>query len=262
MDIYTPVDNRSVITLNTMISPYINAVVLATSLKDIIDAMFIHLPPQTAADLELRLRMHIRNNKDFSQQKQMAIDLSKKLIELYVCQRLPYFYSDDNKVFYYTREDLVQWYNSNPVFHHFIQQSPPETITVSINYNGIIKTSNISLSKDQLIGICFSLYGLNINHITLSSSLDNQLINPTIIVNSSLLYTTPITTPMNKLQRPYSVDVVQPDKSFRTLHFLNPEFIQGITSVSSWNQLPNNGINVLWKNLTQYTYDGIIDLTF
>lgn len=263
MNTYTPADDRARITLHYMIQPYLEAVTAATSLLEIVNAINKYLPTGLAHDTELRVRMLRIHNNDFISLQLRALDIPKEIIEIETSRELPSIVdADDNKFYYYMREDLVRWFRSSPTNAEYLQTPPEEIITVQIKHIDTVKTSALRLNQDQMIGIAYGLYALNDGRITLKSSITNVPVSITDIAEHALIYRLPIELATEKLKRPYTVDIIIPSKTAMRVHFQTPEFMQGILSVAKWYQLPNQGKDFLWKNLSQFTREGIIPLTF
>lgn len=263
MNTYAAADNRATTTLYHMIQPYSDAVTASTTLNEIVRAINQHLPPGLAYNTELRLRIFRVHNHDFITQKLRALEITKEIIEIETSRDLPAIVDrDDNKFYYYLREDLVNWFKSSPTNAEYLQTPPDEVITIQINYGDRVKTSALTLNQDQMIGIAYGLYGLNDGRVTLRSSITNAPVSINDIAEHALIYRLPIELATEKIKRPYSVDILTPNKTFMTVHFQSPEFMQGVLSVAQWYHLPNQGKDYLWRNLSQFTREGIIPLTF
>lgn len=267
MDIHIPTDSRSSVTLSQMITPYTYALSRATSIKQVTKAIIDNLPPGIAHNTELRIKM-IRGRDIFVKSDQAAT-IAVNLILSQVCKGLSTIHDNQgNREIYYMREDLIRWYNSDLLNAQYFDAPNEEIITIAIQYDNSIKTANMKLTEDQIIGIAYGLNGIvanatiNNNKVTIHSSITNDRIEIDNITNHAIIYSLPITLATEEFKRPYRIDVIQPNKSFITLHFITPEFIQGILSVVQWYQIPNGGNGILWKNLFQFTREGLIPLCF
>lgn len=263
MNTYTPADDRARTTLYYMIQPYLYAVTAARSLPEIVKAINQYLPPGLARDTELRIRIFRVHNHDFVNQQLRALDIAREIIEIETSRELPSVVdAEDNKFYYYMREGLIRWFRSSPTNAEYLQTPPEEIITIQIKYGDKVKISALRLNQDQMIGIAYGLYAFNDDRVTLHSSITNAPVSVSDIAEHALIYRLPIDLATEKLKRPYTVDILTPAKTFMRVHFQTPEFMQGILSVAQWYQLPNQGKDFLWKDLTQFTREGIVPLTF
>lgn len=261
MDQYLPVDNRAEITLNLLIQPVTEAVLKANNIKEVTQALGKHLPQQIAHQTELKIKM--LRNKTFNDGYKMQVDAQiKREILNHVCENLPFIKDEeDRKVYYYMREDIINWYDKlNEKSQEFFKKPEQELISITLSLGNQSKSSTMSLSEDQLIGIVYAIKSQLDSDIkvTLKSSLTNTEIDIDKISEHALIYKVPIELATEHLKRPYHIDVVK----VGTLYFVNPEFMQGILSVAQWYKLPNNGKDVMWSNLYKFTKEGLDPLTF
>lgn len=262
MNNYLPIDNRANTTLNLLLEPFMNSLSAAQNVKDIVETLTTYLPPGIAHGAELRMRMN-RAIKDTIAQKQLVDEIVRNMIIMDICRGLPSVsYENDERHFYYMREDIIRWYESNSSNVPYFATPSEETITIEVKKNDIVKTSKLTLGEDQMIGIAYALNGLNNNNIQLQSSITGGPVAISDIVNHTLVYRLPITLATEEIKRPYRVDILDTTGVFLTTHFVTPEFMQGVLSVAYWSQLPNNGKDILWKNLYQFTREGLIPLNF
>lgn len=261
MDVYIPADNRAAITRDKLLEPYMRGIIASTSIKEVVAAMITHLPPVLAHETELRTRMHMVREHNFSEQKLRAMEIAEELLEMMVSHNLKaYSDRDGNRRYYYMREDIIRWFNSNPDYARYLPQPPQEIITIELKYNGKSKTSAMALNEDQMVGIVFALSGMKNDRVTLRSSITNQVVAVKDIAQHAISYLMgELAT--DRLKRPYRVGIKDPQGEFIDVHFLGPEFMQGVISVAQWYGLPDNGNNSLWRNLEQFTRDGIIPLS-
>lgn len=263
MDNHLPADSRASVTLDNLIVPFTAALNAATKLQEIIQAINTHLPPGVSYNTELRLRFNRGIANDVNLSKRLVSEIVRRVIGFYVSQNLPAMYDAEGvRHFYFMREDIIRWHQSEPLYANYFQAPQQEIITIEVRYDNDIRTSTMPLSEDQMVGIAYGLNGLKDNRVTLRSNITNNIVNISDISNHALIYRIPLTLATEKLKRPYQVDVLQPDGTFLTIQFINAEFMQGILSVVKWYRLPNQGKNVLWKNLAQFTREGMIPLEF
>lgn len=256
MDLYLPSDNRAEYTLNLILDPFIKDLYNSNSIKDITTSIVTYLPPGIAHEVELRFRMK-RDTKDVDLFKIHVDNVVRHIILSRVCIELPYIIIDDDRVCYYMREDILAWIDK----YHYFNYPPEEIITVSIQDN----RSELTLNKDQIIGMAYAINAANtlgLPKITLHSSVTKSDVSIHDIVEHALVYRLPITLATEQYKRPYRVDILQSDNNFLTINFKEPYFVQGLISVCHWLQIPNRGKNVIWKNLFQFTREGLIPLTF
>lgn len=258
-------DVRANQTLQRLLTSYDSAIEAAASIKEVTAAITKYLPPGLAYDVELRVKMFMMTNKEKSlvTWKRVARNVAHDLVRQRVCHGLPYTrVQADRPVIEYTREDIIKWFTLDTNNTKYFTAPEDETVTVEIKYGDKTKVRSLQLTEDQMIGIVYALVGLNDPRVTLTSSITQRPVEIKKIVNATPLYYNPIDVATEKLKRPYTIEVVQPDGTFKPLHFVNPEFIQGILSVAQWYGLPNQGRDILWKNLTQFTREGVISLEF
>jgi len=261
MDTYTPADTRASLTLKHMITPYTSVLSEATSIREITNAIIKYLPPGIAYGTELRVKMIRGENIIFLRNQASLITIG--IILRRVCEGLPSIITDEgNREIYYMREDLLRWYHSNPINAKYFMAPQDEIITVEIHTDDRIKTAVMKLTEDQMIGVAYGLNGMNDNKIILHSSITNAPVEIDKIVDHALIYRLPIILATERLKRPFSVEILRPDKLFITVYFVNPEFMQGVLSVAQWYKFPDNGNGILWKNLYQFTREGMIPLRF
>lgn len=295
MDICEPVDDRASVTLDRMITPYLNSILDSTSVKEIISAIITHLPPSIAHGVELRFRLFIMKEHNFNTQRLYVIELAHKLITARICKFFfdanvnlfnPMFTQnkntrkDKNNVVYgdivgdprkiFSREDVIKWFRSIPDCDKYLTIPTDEIITVEVKFGDHFNSNSLILTEDQIIGIAYGLNGIGKDNIILKSSITNNIISITNIIEHSLIYKLKILLATEKLKRPYQVDILQNNNklqsgqignnSYITIHFSNPEFMQGLLSVARWYQLPGDGKEILWKNLCKFTPGGNIPL--
>lgn len=263
MNIYSPADDRATTCFRILMQNFHTNINNSNTTNDIVNAIVTGLPFALAYLTELRLKFSLNNSKNIEEQKILTIDIAEYEVLSSICEGLPFVHdSNGSKLYYYMREDIVNWYNSSPGNINFFPNPQVEIITIQINHPTNPKTSNLKLNKDQIIGICYALDGINNNYITIRSSITNDVVNVSDIAQHALAYRLPIELATERLKRPFSVDILQSNNIFITLYFINPEFMQGIMSTAQWYNLENNGKNLLWKNLTQFTREGLISLVF
>lgn len=261
MHAYIPADDRATVTLFRLMEPYIKAVNTSVSIKELTKAIAYHFPFQCAHLIELRLRMELIHGYNPTRAKFLAIKFAEDSIIRSVCETLQReIDSDSNFRYYYMREDIIRWFESQPWRKEQFNKPEEEVITVEISSREKIKTRTLTLTEDQMIGITYGLTSMNDDRVVLYSSITENRVSISNIANHALIYRLPIDLATEKLKRPYSVDIVKADKTFQTLHFINPEFMQGVLSVAHWYGLPYNGKDILWKNLTEFTKQGVIPL--
>lgn len=255
MEDYHPLDSRARVTFNNLISNYLQAVSSASSIKDVVHAITQHLPPGVAHRTELRLKM-TRGKKSLDDIKEQAITVAQDTI----LSRL----GDKLLGRYYMREDVIRWYSENPV-----NLTPPtqESITITVKYNDLSKSSTMALNEDQMIGIAYGLNSFNKNPessftVALRSSITNSEVEVDQIAAHAEVYRMPITLATEELKRPYRVDIKDSENTYVTVRFINPEFMQGVLSAAMWHQLPQQGKGTLWKNLYQFTREALVPLEF
>jgi len=271
---YLPVDDRAEFTLNTLFKPFIDDILLCENIKEIIRVIITHLPFGIAYETELRIRMR-RDIINIPAQKHLVITILRNIILADICQNLVSIIHNDEKDIFYMKEDIVRWYKTNPIYIQYFPIPPSEIITIEITKNNITKTSKynaviiqdpsnleLTLTEEQIMGIAYAINAIKNNNIKLLSSITNGPISVSDIVEHSLIYRLPIILATEELKRPYRVDILQIDNSFLTVHFTTPEFMQGILSVANWCELSDNGKNILWKNLYQFTREGLLPLDF
>lgn len=262
MDSYLPADNRASTTLTVLLEPFMTPLFASENIKDIVRALTNHLPFGIAHEAELRMRMN-RAITEITARKQLVAEIVRNLIIMNVCRGSPFVTNEnEGRQFYYMKEEIVRWYESNPTIVEYFSVLPQETITIEVSKNNIVKTSNLTLGQDQMIGIAYALNGLKDHHIQLKSSITGEPVAVSDIADHALVYRLPITLATEEIKRPYRVDILQATGAFLTTHFITPEFMQGVLSVAYWAQLPNNGKDTLWKDLYQFTRDGLIPLEF
>lgn len=268
MNIYSPADDRAIITLEKLINPFINDINNSTNIKNIVDAIVTNFPYGFAHQIELRMRFQFntaaltegRINTDV---RNTIIDIAKHVLLQRICDDLPMLHdAEGNRQYYYMREDVISWYNSDALNVNYFAVPDTETITIELHYPDTIETSNLTLNEDQIVGISYAMTKFIDNFITLRSSITNDFVNVNDIAEHALIYRLPITLASEELKRPYRVDIIQSNLVSITLHFNNPEFMQGIISVAQWHNLPNNGKDFLWTKLFQLTREGLIALEF
>lgn len=262
MDSYLPADNRASTTLTVLLQPFMTPLFASENVKDIVRALTNHLPLGIAHEAELRMRMNRAITK-IGDRKELVAEIVRNLIVMSVCRGFPFVTCEnEGRQFYYMKEDIIRWYESNPTIIQYFGVLPQETITIEVSNNNMVKTSNLTLGQDQMIGIAYALNGLKDHNIKLRSSITGQLVAVSDIAEHALVYRLPITLATEEIKRPYRVDIIQANGTFLTTHFITPEFMQGVLSVSYWSHLPNNGKNTLWKDLYQFTREGLIPLEF
>lgn len=262
MDSYLPADNRASATLTLFLEPFMTSLSTAENIKDIVRTLTNHLPPGIAHEAELRMRMN-RAITEITARKELVAKIVRNMIIMSVCRNLlSVSYGSEGRQFYYMKEDIIRWYESNPTNVQYFATPPQETITIEVSKNDIIKTSNLTLGEDQMIGIAYGLNGLKDHNIQLESSITGTPVAVSDIAEHALVYRLPITLATEEIKRPYRVDILQTTGAFLTTHFVTPEFMQGVLSVAYWAQLPNNGKDKLWKDLYQFTREGLIPLEF
>lgn len=129
-----------------------------------------------------------------------------------------------------------------------------ESITVTIIRKDMVNKFNLYLDHDRLVGIIFGLIGMKYYPEITSKT----LITLSISINDILdqwIYDIKL---KDKLSRPYSVDIINANGLFQTVYFTNIELVQGLSFVAKWYDLPDNGLDYLWNNLTK----GSIPITF
>jgi hypothetical protein len=246
MDIYKYADQRALLTLIKILAPYHQALTDTTSIKQITQVIIKHLPPSIAHNTELRVKM-IRG-QDILFKKEKTREIANDLIVSQICKELPAIYNQDgNREIYYIREDIINWYYSDPYNAKYLPPPEEENILIEIHHENNVKRSTMKLTEDQLIGIAYGLNAFADNKIILHSSIFLDPLDIKDITSHALIYKLPITLATEQLKRPFQVDILQPDTSFLTIHFITPQFMQGVLSVAQWYHLPNNGKNILWK---------------
>lgn len=262
MDSYLPSDSRAQITLDRFIQPLLTDLYASNNITEVVKAIVTNLPYGIAYDTELRMRFNLAIT-DIRERQVQVDNIARAMILLRVCDNLPAILdADENRIYYYMREDIIRWYNSDPINIDFFAVPDVEIITIEIHNDNETKTSNITLNEDQIIGIAYGLDALHDNHVTLRSSITNAVVAVSDIVQHALIYRLPITLATEELKRPFRVDILQADDIYLTIHFINPEFMQGVLSIAQWYHLPNNGKNFLWENLFQFTREALIELVF
>jgi hypothetical protein len=239
---YLPVDLRARTTFNSLFIDYVALMELdefrsiegiAKCLKIITD----HLPIGIAHKCELQFKIN-RYGASIKGLKNRILEIIKKSILSLICEDLHNVFDEiGDRVFYYTREDIILWYKFAG-YPKYVKAPDEEIVTIEIKYDTIVKSSNVTLTKEQLLGIIHGLYGVNDNHITLRSSIINDFIKREDMVK--------YTYNLAKSVYPYYVDILQPNGNYSTINFLTPEFMQGILSVAKWTHR-----NDIWKNLYQ-----------
>lgn len=248
MDQYLPVDDRAETTLELILQPYIDHLYDSDNVKDLITGIITYLPSGLAYETELRFRMK-RGLTDIDDMKLLLDDIGTYIILSRVCKNLPYLLDNKGvKKYYYMRENIISWNNE----HEYFTPPPSEVITINIGSD----SSELELNQDQMVGIAYAVHNTN-NQIKLYSSVTNKEVQVDNIVKHSLIYRLPIDLATEQLKRPYRIDIGD-----NTINFTTPYFLQGVLSVASWLGLPNNGKNIIWKNLFQFTREGLIPLTF
>lgn len=247
-----PADLRAETTLRQLLNPYLDKVENATSAKEVISAIGRHLPSGLAHQTELRLRLYMLQDTKLSAIKSQAESITIDIIAKSI-----------STLGYYTRENILDWYEASAVAIRYFTKPSDEIITITTGLHmAKIKSREVKLSNDQFIGIAYGLHALQSTQVQLQSSLLTTPIDVATIIKTSTTYFQPIELAVNKLKRPYTVEIINRDDTSTNVHFSNPEFMQGLLSVAVWHDLPNNGNNILWKNLTQFTREGIIPLEF
>ncbi|CAH6419319.1 Hypothetical protein HVR_LOCUS522 [uncultured virus] len=263
MDNYLPADSRARVTLDQLLTPLINAINNSISIRNITQALVDRLPPGISYQSELRMRM-MRGLVMNDILKTRVLDIVRHVILMRIGEELPSITdTEGNKIYYYMREDVIRWYRQISDDNQYFQAPLQELVTIQIRYGEIVKQSVMPLSEDQMVGIAYGLNSMKERvNVTLISSITNETVNVDDIAKHALIYRLPINLATEELKRPYRVDVLEPEGNFRTLHFANPEFMQGILSVAQWFRLPNNGRDIMWKNLFQFTRETLVPLEF
>lgn len=263
---YHPVDDRATETLHQLVKPCRDAVSAALTMAGVGRALGAHLPGMIAHNIELKLRMN-RMNDNHTQLIHLALSALDSGLAKEICEGLP-VEIDEQEVrwFYYTREDVLRWYEERPQKQYFVAPTMEETIDVQLLYGDHqLKMKRLILTQDQIVGISYGLVALEAKYghrIQWFSALLDRSVNERDIVRHTVIYRLPRDDATEKLKRPYSVDVLKEDETFQTIHFIHPEFMQGLVSAASWFDLPDRGKGILWKNLTQFTQEGVIELDF
>jgi len=234
---YIPVDSRAQITLNHLLRNYITDVNSSTCLREIVRAIIRYFPITIAYEVELCLR--IKRETNLAIIRSEAINIAQNNIAKRVCEGLPV---NNNDHCYFMREDILRWVGQRELVNLWLE---PEIITVHCHNN--IET--FSLVDDALIGVSYAINAINDGQIILISSLTDIPIKITNIVDHAIIYRLPINLATEAMKRPYSIDIIQTDKFPLPLTFTSLNFMEGIKMVAQWYRIPNDGKNVIWKNL-------------
>lgn len=256
-----PTDNRAYDTLKSILKFYIDEISKCGTIKELIKIISSKLPYNLAYITELKLKVYSRTHKSFELQKIYVLQLVEELVEEEICTNLLYIVEENRRIYYYTRENVINWFNSHDSYKTYFNNPSDEIITIESMYENKLYIFTHNLTNDELIGICYGLNGIPSHELQLKSSVtNNKNIVIENIVEHSLVYRVEIQLATERLKRPYQIDVIQKDKQWLTLYFKDSEFMKGIITVSRWFNLPDMGKNVLWKNLCQYTNNGLIPL--
>lgn len=248
-----PADLRAEITLKQTLRQYLDKIENAVSSKDIVEAILHYLPPGLAHRTELRLRLYMLTNTNITAIKSQAKEITLAIIAQSISAST-----------YYTREDVLLWYRDNTTDYFIAPEDEIITITINDGNDHMPKTKarEVKLTQDQLVGIAYGLTALQSNRVQLESSLTKGTLDIVSIIKTAPLYFQTIELALDKLKRPYTVEIVDSNNFWQTIHFTNAEFMQGLASVAQWHGLSNNGKDIIWKNLTQFTREGLIPLQF
>jgi hypothetical protein len=263
---YDAVDDRAKETLHQIVKPCRDAVLTANTLPELGKVIKQYLPSMIAYNVELQLRID-RMNDHHTGLHVLAFMTIDSILGREICQGLPVEIDENGtRWVYYTREDIIRWYQERTRKDYFVAPITEEIIDVQLLYGDHqLKMKRLTLTQDQVVGIAYGLdvletkYG---HHVQWFSSITGRALNEHSIVNHTLIYRLPRDDATDKLKRPYTVEVLKSDDTFQTLHFVHPEFMQGLVSAAMWFNLPDRGKGVLWRNLTQFTREGVVALDF
>ena len=265
MHIYLPADDRASRTVSLILEPFMASLSAAENIRDVTGAITNHLPVGFAHEAELRMMID-RTDTEFTARKFLVSDIVRNIIVTSVCRGFPVAICENGESRgYYMREDVVAWYESCPKNSNYFASPLEEIITVEISKDTVVNTSHLTLNKDQMIGISYSLRGLYNSgnyDIRIISSITDAPVSVSDISHHALSYRLPIALATEEIKRPYRVDILESSGVFITVHFTTPDFMQGVLSVARWSGFLKNGKNILWKNLCQFTRDGLIPLKF
>ena len=257
MDSYQPVDERADDTLHALLDDYGHVLTQVENVGQIVQIASDCLPQQVAFLIELELKL--QRVQDLETARTRAYDIVMNTILQSAAQH--HTVQNGRSVHYYTREDLLAWWQTAQ--HHYRCLNEPDEEIITITVAGLERPTNLSLTTDQMNGIAFALTAADPDkQVSLTSSITDSLIDIEAITAFATAYTTSPPTAFDDLKRPYRVNVHQSNGTVRTLYFMDPQFMQGIMSVALWLGLPNYGKNVLWDGLLQFTREGLVPLTF
>lgn len=261
MNLYQPADDRAEETLKYLLATLWSALQAAQTQRDVGGMLSAALPFGLAHNTELQLRLEFPFGTEIEKLRTGAYTFAYKAIANSIAKDLPAILVLRNHIHYFTREDVIRWMRNSPIYKDVYV--PPEIITISVT--GFPNSSQMELNEDQMNGLAFAIEGTEqARRPILMSSVTERPVDTAAIVAHSPIYVIEPPLATDKLRRPYRIDIRQADRTFKTIYFDDPDFMQGVLSVISWQSppLPNNGKGSLWENLQEFTRDGYVNLTF
>lgn len=248
---YLPVDNRAEITINNILSNLFDKISKAKKIRDIGNILLENLPIGIAYESELIL--NISRNVE-------SLENKKKLIKTIIYQSIAKRARRDNSSLYFSREDINKWYKASDIDKNFFPQPTSEIIKVDFIKNSIKTKFDLSIDEDQLVGISYGIIAIGESqNIRLISSITSDIINIYEIVSRYSLYRKEPKSPIERLKKPYQVEILDQNYLFVTTYFDRIEFMQGVISPSSWLGIAHNGENLAWKFFYRFTQEGLIE---
>lgn len=257
MEGYEPADDRAAATLDVLLTLLGSALEDDETRTEVGHTLGVVLPTGLAHATELELRIEHPGTTDIATLRRFAYDIARRNVAKSIAVELPSMKVGRNIIHYYTREDVQRWIRSNPYYKDL--DLPLETITITVAEYP--EPSDLPLTSDQMNGCAFAIMGVESNRRpTLTSSVTERTVNVEDIVQHAPIYTIPIELATDRLQRPYTVELRGTDREFHPVYFAVPEFMQGVLSVAAWLNLPAAGQDTVWRHLTQFTKEGIVEL--
>jgi hypothetical protein len=254
---YEPADDRATATLDVLLQLLRSALEDDETYTDVGQTLAVVLPTGLAHPTELELRIAHPFATDMATLKRAAYDIARRNVAKSIAAELPSMVVGRTKIHYYTREDVVRWIRANPYYKDL--DIPEETITITVMEYP--EPAHMPLTSDQMNGIAFAIAGLEQHRRpTLTSSLTQRPVHIQDIVQHAPIYTAEIPLATERLKRPYTVELRGPDREFHSVFFVVPEFMQGVLSVAHWLKLPEAGHNTVWRNLSEFTREGTVEL--
>jgi hypothetical protein len=262
--VYLPVDMRAIEAMAELLENFNRDAGKSSKVDNVMFAAFDYLPREAFRIMERRLSQ-IEQYYFNVNTKYFMSALGQYAMEELMFRNFPIVEISSGECICYSREDIVKWYHMHPKFHDILTRPNEEIFLISVKLptNEIISRDIYPLSKENLVGIAFArmsdVYPTESEkYLTVESNV-RFMFGPEIslddIVSNYLTYRLPLTN-KEKIKMPYTV-YMNIDNKYEPINFVSLEFMKGIILYTELLDIPDDGHNIIWSNVTLYK-DGTI----